>query len=423
MSADQLSFQQLSLNPIPPPSITLTKDPTRSRKTRNRQYIPSDDEDEDDLTTEEDDDDNATDDEFDNLNKQRSSGRRPSPSTSTMSSSGKQQQHKKVTPLPSDDEDDEDDEDVIDSEDEYDDHFDMDAKKNRVYRLQGVQSTSQLGSYISKPTHTLGQAQRHSADESNAMVPSPSTTDISSYDSDDDCVLLPQQKLGPSGGDSVSGDNFLVNGSQLQQWQYMQQYHQAQMAQFNQRQQLQQQQRHQPHPIKSHSSSSHLRHQYQQQQSLSGMELMTQLEQDKAEAKRQKPKLNPTHAKIQGLLAKLPEPGAHNISFQHVYQQQQQQQQQHHHYQHHHRRQQQHGFNRTTASVGRSPSPTPSTRSCAPTMMMMQQQQQQPMMTIPGAYNMYGYPVPSYYYQQQQQQLQQQQPSFRSGSAMSVNRP
>jgi hypothetical protein len=130
---------------------------------------------------------------------------------------------------------------------------------------------------------------------------------------------------------------------QFQQWQYMQQYQQAQMIQFQYQQQQQYQQQrqqqqapyfyphplyphhqqiqHQPYPIKSHSSSSHLRHQYQQQGQLSGMELLAQREQDKAEAKRQKPKLNPAHAKIEGLLAKLPEPGSHNISFQNVYQQ------------------------------------------------------------------------------------------------------
>jgi hypothetical protein len=124
----------------------------------------------------------------------------------------------------------------------------------------------------------------------------------------------------------------------------MQQYQQAQMIQFQYQQQQQYQQhrqqqqqqapyfyphphyphhqiQHQPYPIKSHSSSSHLRHKYQQQGQLSGMELLAQREQDKAEAKRQKPKLNPTHAKIEGLLAKLPEPGSHNISFQNVYQQ------------------------------------------------------------------------------------------------------
>ncbi|KAI8393723.1 uncharacterized protein BYT42DRAFT_16757 [Radiomyces spectabilis] len=62
--------------------------------------------------------------------------------------------------------------------------------------------------------------------------------------------------------------------------------------------------------------------QYQQQQqqpllnkrsSLSGMELLMQREQDKLDAKRQKPKVA---VKIEGLLAKLPEPGALNISFQ-----------------------------------------------------------------------------------------------------------
>lgn len=217
----------------------------------------------------------------------------------------------------------------------------------------------------------VGQ-QRHSAGESNSLMPPVLSGDYG--DDDDDCVLAQQQQkqqqsMEDAHRQSTNSGIFLTDGSQLQQWQYMQQYHQAQMAQF---QHLHQQQQ-QPHPMKSHSSS-HLRQQY----ALSGMELMAQLEHDKAEAKRQKPKLNPTNAKIEGLLAKLPEPGAHNISFQ----QQQQQQQQH------------------RARHGRSHSPS----ARASHIMMMppqqQQQQQQQMMMAAGAYNMYGYPynvVPPFY--------------------------
>ncbi|KAI8889820.1 hypothetical protein K501DRAFT_328947 [Backusella circina FSU 941] len=50
--------------------------------------------------------------------------------------------------------------------------------------------------------------------------------------------------------------------------------------------------------------------------SISGMDLLKQLEQRKADAKRQKPKIDPSQAKIQGLLSRLPEPGLHTISFQ-----------------------------------------------------------------------------------------------------------
>ncbi|KAI8098712.1 uncharacterized protein BX664DRAFT_319396 [Halteromyces radiatus] len=141
------------------------------------------------------------------------------------------------------------------------------------------------------------------------------------------------------------------------------------------------------------------------------MELMTQLEHDKAEAKRQKPKLNPSQAKIEGLLAKLPEPGAHSISFQHVQQQQQQHQQQ--------LRQQQQHLNNTTWIPNRSPSPA-GVRSSH--IMVMPSQPLAPMM----GYNMYGYgypAMPASYYPSQpvpQQHMMRQPP--RSASAMSMNR-
>ncbi|KAG2236611.1 hypothetical protein INT48_000165 [Thamnidium elegans] len=61
---------------------------------------------------------------------------------------------------------------------------------------------------------------------------------------------------------------------------------------------------------------------------MSGMDLLIQREQEKAESKRQKPKMNPGKVKIEGLLGKLPEAGSHNINFQQIQQQHQQQQQQ-----------------------------------------------------------------------------------------------
>ncbi|KAI8371333.1 uncharacterized protein BYT42DRAFT_64370 [Radiomyces spectabilis] len=130
----------------------------------------------------------------------------------------------------------------------------------------------------------------------------------------------------------VRNGPLLTEGSHLQQLQQYQQYHQAQLAQF----QLQAQ----PHPSKS-SSTSHLRpnHHPQQRVSMSGMDLLKQLEQEKAEAKRQKPK---SQIKIEGLLAKLPEPGSHNISFQQMQMKKPSKNQRlsgnmgyHHHYPHH----------------------------------------------------------------------------------------
>ncbi|CAO3597324.1 unnamed protein product [Absidia cylindrospora] len=143
---------------------------------------------------------------------------------------------------------------------------------------------------------------------------------------------------------------------------------------------------------------------YQLEQS--GMELMAQLEHDKAEAKRQKPKLNPSHVKIEGLLAHVPEPGSHNISFQ-------QHQQRGGHRQHH---------RVSTAMGGRSPSPTPPTTRPASHIMMSMPPQQQPLISTPmaGAYNMYPYYAP-FPQQQQQQQLHQPLPP-QSTSPMDMTR-
>ncbi|RCH85405.1 hypothetical protein CU098_001264, partial [Rhizopus stolonifer] len=58
--------------------------------------------------------------------------------------------------------------------------------------------------------------------------------------------------------------------------------------------------------------------QQRKQMHMSGMDLLLQREQEKAESKRQKPKMVPGKVKIEGLLSKLPEPGTHNISFQQI---------------------------------------------------------------------------------------------------------
>lgn len=243
------------------------------------------------------------------------------------------------------------------------------SSNNGIYRLQGVQSTSQLGNYTTAPTTTMTdrQIQRHSAGDSSSNALKPPTSATSNEQQ--------QQMQQPMMGN----DMFLTEGSQLLQWQYMQQYHQAQMAHFQHHQQQQQHQ--QPHMLKKSHSSTHLRQ--------SGMELMAQLEHDKAEAKRQKPKLNPSHAKIEGLLAHVPEPGSHSISFQ--------------------QHQQQRGNRQHRVSTAmmmnhqRSVSPgPPMARPASHIMMNPQQLQQQPLMPmVGGPYTMYPYYAP---YPQQQQQ-------------------
>lgn len=108
-------------------------------------------------------------------------------------------------------------------------------------------------------------------------------------DDDDDKALMPSNGLQ------------FMEGTHLQQLHHKQQQHQAQLAQFQ-----------------YYQHRSKIYH----QQNMSGMDLLKQLEQEKAEAKKTKPKLDTSKVKMKGLLGKLPEPGSHNISFQQLEQQQ-----------------------------------------------------------------------------------------------------
>ena len=175
-----------------------------------------------------------------------------------------------------------------------------------------------------------------------------------------------------------STDEYFVEGSHLHHLQQMQHHHHTQIAQFQ------------------HQQPSFLRPQQQQQQqqqrvSMSGMDLLKQLEQEKAEAKRQKPKLNPSNVKIEkGLLANLPEPGSHNISFQQMAMQQQ------HHHHHHHQGKPRH--QRSASSLENNNK-----------QHRQQQQQQQQHQQQYGYYPAHAVPAApvGYMYPQQQQQQQQ----------------
>ncbi|KAI9318733.1 hypothetical protein BX666DRAFT_1931039 [Dichotomocladium elegans] len=310
------------------PSITITQEKkTPSSRDRNRQCVPSDDEDDED----EDDDRDSSDEE------ERRNGKKKKK---------QQQQHRqqaRKVQLPSDDEENEEDDDDSDSEPVV-------AQSSPMYRrLSGVGSTSNLTAGIGRrsPSPQLYQPQQQQQQQ------------------------FYQQPLQGGGGGGVGhqyhngptrpgqvvkrhSDGHLDNhhnqaltgeGTHLYHLQQMQHYQQAQIAQYNMR----------PH------------------HRVSGMDLLKQLEQEKAEQKRMKPKINPSHVKIEkGLLANLPEPGSHSISFQAMqkqasdqqkYQQQMQyyyttqqqasmhpqpqyhapppQQQQHYHHHHHQQQQQQ----------------------------------------------------------------------------------
>lgn len=166
------------------------------------------------------------------------------------------------------------------------------------------------------------------------QVNAPVAVEQEQEDDDDDNEALIANR-DPNAGPILT----LVEGSHLQQLHQMQQYHQAKLALFQ----------HQIQPSKSNSVNMR-RQQHGNGRTMSGMDLLKQLEQEKADAKRIKPKV--VH-KLEGLLGQLPEPGSHNISFQQVQQQQQQQramqnqqqqQQQQQYYHHHHQQQQQRGY-------------------------------------------------------------------------------
>ncbi|KAG0168675.1 hypothetical protein DFQ28_004337 [Apophysomyces sp. BC1034] len=107
--------------------------------------------------------------------------------------------------------------------------------------------------------------------------------------------------------------------AQIQQSQQMAQIQQSQqMAQIQQYQQamqvaMQQQPvlRAQPLPTQQRKANSNAN-----RMSMSGMDMLLQREQEKAELLRKPKRVNPSNAQVEGLLAKLPEQGLHNISFQ-----------------------------------------------------------------------------------------------------------
>ena len=253
---------------------------TPRSRSRNKQCMPSDDEEDEE---EDEDGDEDSDNEMNKVPRgvQKSAIISPPSITKPI---------RKSRPLPSDDEDEEEEE----GGQEYNTGF---AGENRLHPN---------GNYA------------HQDYASNMHYHS---NEVYQDDDDDDNKALVTD---PNAGPILT----LVEGSHLQQLHQKQQHHQAQLAQFQYQQQQQQ--------LQQHYYQNHHHHQQQYGKSrgnvsMSGMDLLKQLEQEKADSKRVKPKLDTSKVKIEGLLGKLPEPGSHNISFQQIQQQQQQQQQQHHH--------------------------------------------------------------------------------------------
>ncbi|OAD67530.1 hypothetical protein PHYBLDRAFT_189015 [Phycomyces blakesleeanus NRRL 1555(-)] len=344
------------------PSIRVIREQTPRGRNRNRQIVPSDDEEDDE--EEEGNEQGSSDDERGRRGNALSplpSRNKPTSGVSTPSKPGR-----KTQPLPSDDEDSEDEDD---SESEKRGPRSGQAQQQQqqaIYRLNGTGSSptvyGERGSAARPPLH-----QRHSDSSSNSNQSIGNNGGGGGYmmgqDDYNNNLNLNNNNLSLNNNLNLNNSNNSLNlngngnnyqqdvqyygngeefiddednevlgqhmrhpqafgapeGSHLQQLQQMQQYHQAQLAQFQYHHQQQQ-----PQPSKS---ASHLRphsqNNYQQQRvSMSGMDLLKQLEQEKADLKRQKPKLNTSDVKIEGLLGRLPEPGSHNISFQQIQQQQ-----------------------------------------------------------------------------------------------------
>ncbi|KAI8972365.1 hypothetical protein BDB01DRAFT_810418 [Pilobolus umbonatus] len=182
--------------------------------------------------------------------------------------------------IPSDDEEEE--------EEESDHHSSEDERTPKIIRA----STPTKHIRKSRP---LPSDDEDSEDE-EVLAKTQRKVEYDPYEDDDDRALVDPALT-------------LVEGSHLQQLHQMQQYHQAQLAQF--------QYHHQVIP----QSSLRPMHAPTQRISMSGMDLLKQLEQEKADLKRQKPRLDTSKVKIEGLLGNLPEPGSHNISFQQIQQQ------------------------------------------------------------------------------------------------------
>ncbi|EIE81434.1 hypothetical protein G6F46_000215 [Rhizopus delemar] len=202
------------------------------------------------------------------------------PSDDENSSSEDEKEKKKASkhrsnPLPSDDEDD---------NETSDDDCLIPRKKPTS------KSSRELLKKTLRQTRSDGITNAYSNNNKLSMNTTRSTDDLTrtrrtsqQIDNDDDDEIIGQQLIYQQQHDAV-----------YQMHQYQQQHYHAQQ-----------------------------RKQQQQQMRMSGMDLLIQREQEKAESKRQKPKIVPGKVKIEGLLSKLPEQGTHNISFQQLQLQQQ----------------------------------------------------------------------------------------------------
>ncbi|KAI9478704.1 MAG: hypothetical protein EXX96DRAFT_571912 [Benjaminiella poitrasii] len=315
MSAiDNLSegFNSITVNTTNHHSSWLLTESQRRRNqlgksNRNLQCMPSDEEDEEDEAANSSDSDEEEERGKKEMNKARSK--------STLLPA-----HNKVKlqvlPLPSDEEDNSDDAENDEDDDDDDDLLTSTNLSKKSTQL-GVDSSllfygsinrsapslshqyeqhNKMQSLEGSSQHALSRAEGGAINKSRSI----STDDLSRYIA----------KTGQDDDDSDDDDKAIL-GQQLR-------YNPAHTIQPMHQQQH-------PHYLQpqyvNHRKSQ--QHRMTTSGNMSGMDLLIQREQEKAEAKRQKPKIDPGKAKIKGLLGKLPETGTHNINFQQIQKQQQ----------------------------------------------------------------------------------------------------
>ncbi|KAL7321606.1 hypothetical protein PS15m_001363 [Mucor circinelloides] len=313
---------------------------------------------------------------------------------------------KSTIPLPSDEEDNTDEEDDEDDEDD-DELLPIHQTMKRPmhgglpYRINRSAPTLPQ-QFEQHPSQQLFMQHSDGSTNSNHSSSVATNTQNQRSVSTDDLArfLKDGHDNKGSGGDEDDEDNEVI-GQHLRHasnsldvpptihhmHQYQQYHQQQQLAQF---QYLQQQQQYvantsmQSRNQKQQQPLQQSQQQQQQQQrmtTMSGMDLLIQREQEKAEAKRQKPKMNPGKVKIEGLLGKLPEPGTHNINFQQIQQLQQQQLQQQQQQMHH-----QQYMNSPVPTINSAKKHNGANR-----QVYYQQQQQQPYGYVPNPPSMYDY--------------------------------
>ncbi|KAL0137048.1 hypothetical protein V8B55DRAFT_1545051 [Mucor lusitanicus] len=360
---------------------------------RNLRIMPSDDEDEDE-------------DEDEAIYSSEDSGQKSLRKTTKPK---KLTKPKATIPLPSDEEDNTDEED--DDDDEHDDellpiHQSMRRPMHGglPYRINRSAPTlpQQFEPHPSQHLFMQHSDGSTNSNHSSSVATHPqnqrsvSTDDLSRF-------LKDGQHQNKSSGEAADDEDDQVIGQHLRHasnsldvpptihhmHQYQQYHQQQQLAQFQYLQQQQQQYvantSMQPRNQKQQQPMQPSQQQ-QRMTTMSGMDLLIQREQEKAEAKRQKPKMNPGKVKIEGLLGKLPEPGTHNINFQQIQQQQQQQQQQQHQLQQ--QMHQQHYMNSPVPTINGNKKYSHANRQV---YYQQQQQQQQAYGYVPNPPSMYDY--------------------------------